>query len=173
MSRDAAPVATVTDYDSLIEAFRTIKARVGLSDAMVDELGGLTRGHTEKILGPSQTKGLSRMTFDILLGVFAVKLEMVVDLEAAARMEGRWERRNEQRVRDNAHRVSMKLKERVKPLLFKDMSALAVEARKNKMSPEQRSKIAKKAARTRWRLHRQRERDARREVKSPPLVPVD
>lgn len=160
-----AAIATVTDYDSLIEAFRTIKDRRGLSFAMVDDLAGLTRGHSEKILGQSQTKGLSPIMLQTFLDIFAVKLVMVVDEDAEQRMAGRWERRDEGRVRVDAHRVSKKLMERARPLVFKEMSAKAALARKN-IPPEKRSAIARRAAKAR---HRKR----RREIKSPPLVPAD
>ena len=156
----------VTDYDSLIEALRSAKSARGLSDGSVDELGGLTRGHTEKVLGPSRTKNLSPMMLETLLGVLAVKLVLVDDPAAAARMEKRWDRRDEKRVRTDAHRVSMRMVERAKPAVFRQLSEKAAVARKSKISPKMRSKIARKAARARWHPQKRRER------KSPPLAPV-
>lgn len=138
--------ADITDYDGLIEAFRAAKALRGLSDSMVDELGGLTRGHSEKVLGPSQTKGLSPMMLETLLGVFAVKLQMVVDVEAFKKMEGRWQRRAENHVRENASRVSIRVIERARPHVLREM--------------------ATKAARARWDKHRSK-------MASPPLVPTN
>lgn len=164
-------LATATDYDSFIEALRAVKAHRGLSDATVDELGGLTRGHTEKVLGPSRSKNLSPMVLDTLLGVLAAKLVLVDDVEATKRMEDRWERRDEKRVRGDAHRVSMRMVERAKPAVFRQMSQKAAEARKSKISPKKRQKIARKASRTRWRKERERRRKAKLQP-SPPLVPV-
>lgn len=89
----------ITDYDSLIAAIRAAKAKRGLSDTFTDELAGLTRGHTQKLLGPQRSKNLSPMTLSTLLSTLAVKLVLVEDPEIAAQMEGRWEQRDERRVR--------------------------------------------------------------------------
>lgn len=89
----------IRDYDDLIAAIRAAKALRGLSDNFADELAGLTRGHIQKIVGPSRQKPLSPMTFNAILGTLAVKLVLVEDPEIASRMEARWEQRDERRVR--------------------------------------------------------------------------
>ena len=117
---------------------------------MIDELGGLSCGHCDKILGPSRSKGLSAMTLDVMLGVLALKLVVVEDPDAAARMVDRWGIRSKAHVRANAHRVSKKVLESAKPVIFRELSAKAAEGRKA-IPPERRSEIARRAAQSRWK----------------------
>ncbi len=143
---------TITDYHGLIEALRARKDALGLSNEIVDELGGLTRGHTDKILGPSRNKNLSPMTFDVMLGVLALQVSLVPDIDAALKMESRWEKRSPAHVRAKCSLVSKKVLDSARPHILSEMSAKGVEARKTKLTPIQRSKIARKAAKARWRL---------------------
>jgi len=154
------PIAVIRNYEELVDALRTRKNGLQLSNATVDRLAGLTDGHTDKILGPTATKGFSRMTVDLLLQVFAVKLVMVEDVEAAQVMAERWEQRNSSQFRAIPNRLSKALLERAKPLVFKDIQRSAGlksrAGRMSKLSPKRRKQIAKKAIRTRWKRHRER-----------------
>jgi hypothetical protein len=66
-----ATVVTIRSYDDLIEAFRARKGEIGLSNTDCDTLGGLTPGHTDKVLGPARAKNLGPLTFDIFCEMFA------------------------------------------------------------------------------------------------------
>lgn len=63
------PLAIVRDYDGLIAALRLRKAELGLSDAALEQISGMTSGHVSKILPapdqgstarPDQRKGPAR-----------------------------------------------------------------------------------------------------------------
>jgi hypothetical protein len=144
-------LAFADSYDSLIEALRTRKAQLELSDSMVDVIGGLTRGHTEKILGPSRTKKLSPMTMDVLLATLAVKICIVEDVDAAKIMEGRWEQRVANHVRTVAGRVSKRIVEQAKPHLYRQLQLKSSAAKMKCFTAEHRSRIARKAAKSRWK----------------------
>lgn len=154
-------IATVTDHASLVEAFRTIKERLGLSNAFCDDIGGLTSGYTDKVLGPARTKNIGQVTFDVFCTLFAVKFVMVHDVEAANRMASRWEQRETSHVRLTPSRVSAKVIESAKPHIFSEMGKRSAIKRMTCSTVEQRSKIARKAARARWRKHRKAERERR------------
>lgn len=145
---DAAPIRS---YGDLIEAFRARKAEIGLSNTDCDTLGGLTTGHTDKLLGPTRSKNLGPLTFDILCELFAVQFVMAPNPEALERMEARWERRNERAVRVDAQRLSIELKSRALPYIMRDLGLKSAEARKQKIKPATRRRIARQAARARWR----------------------
>lgn len=167
-------IAIIRCYDDLVEALRTIKAIHGLSNAWCDEIGGLTTGHTDKVLGPSSTKGLSRMTMDVFFQLFAISLEMRIDIDQARKMEARWEQRESGRIHVDDSRVSKKVLQKAKPHVLKEIgrlgglkaashqSALLVrskggKARMKSMTKQQRSALGKVAAETRWRNKRARE----------------
>src|SRR6185295_9825171 len=97
-------IAVIRTQDDLVEAYRKIKELRCLSNDWCDAIGGLTRGHTDKVLGRSRQKNLSPMTQALFSELFAVEFHMVVDLEAAKRMESRWEQRDSSNVRIDAKR---------------------------------------------------------------------
>ena len=153
MLPDRFEAITVTDVEGLLEAFRARKEALELSNATIDELGGLCAGHADKVLGPSRIKGLSTMTLDVLLGVLALKLVVVEYPEAAARIVDRWGIRSKPHVRARCSRVSMKVLESARPVILKELSAKAAEGRKA-IPAEKRSEIARNAACSRWRKER-------------------
>jgi hypothetical protein len=87
------------DYDSLVAILRLRKNALRLSDAVTDDIAGLTAGHTGNLLGPSRVKTLGAMSLSALLGALALRLVVVEDVEQAARVRDRWGRRDELRVR--------------------------------------------------------------------------
>lgn len=144
-------IATIRSHDDLIEALRAAKTQRGLSNDFCDERGGLTRGHTDKVLGPARAKSLTSMTFDLFLEMFAVQLLLVPNSEAEQRMAARWEGRDVSNVRTGEHRVSKAVLERAKPHVLKESGRMGAAIRNSMLSPEHRSAIASKAARARWK----------------------
>lgn len=147
-------IATITCHDDLIEAFRAIKDILGLSNTFCDDLIDVTAGHTDKVLGPTRAKGLSQFMFDNFCALFAVQFEMKVNVEAAKRMQPRWEGRENGRIHVDSSRVSKRMMERAKPQVLKGFAQQGVAARLTMLTGEHRSKIARKAARARWRKRR-------------------
>lgn len=158
------PLATIRTQDDLIEALRVAKALRGLSNDFCDQRAGLTRGHTDKVLGPTRAKNLSPMTLDTFLEVFAVELHMVVNIEAVKRMEARWEQRAPDRIRLEPNRISQKLVDRANPIVMRqngkkggiasvnqrsgslvEQNRRAGHARARKMTRKERSELARKA----------------------------
>lgn len=146
-------VAVIRTSDDMVEAMRTIKARLSLSNAFCDAIGGLTTGHTDKVLGPTRSKNLSPMLFDMFCELFAVEFHMVLNMDAVKRMEARWEGRETRNVRLDANRVSKALLDRAKPHIMRASGALGAAARNAVLTAEQRSSIARKAARKSGRLN--------------------
>ena len=149
------PLATVTGHESMVEAFRIAKEMRNLSNEFCDEAGDFAGGQTDKVLGPTRSKNLGPITIDEFCKMFAVKFIMVRDVENEACMKDVWEGRQTSHVRRNAHRMSKALLERAQPFIFREMSRRAAAARKIKISAPMRAKIAKRAARARWRKARE------------------
>lgn len=147
-------IARVRCHDDLIEAFRVMKDILGLSNTFCDDTIGITAGHTDKVLGPTRAKGLSSFMFDNFSELFAVEFEMRINLDAAKRMQSRWEGRENGRIHVDSSRVSKRMMERAKPQVLKASAKHANTARNTMLSREHRSKIARKAAKARWRKRR-------------------
>lgn len=92
-------VAEIRGYGGLLSALRARRERLQLSIETLDELAGLTPRHSQKILGITPQRGLSRMTLPLLLGAMGLKLAIVEEEEAIKRLAPRWRKRQSQYVR--------------------------------------------------------------------------
>lgn len=154
-------ILTVRRHQDIVEVFRVMKERLGLTNEFIDDVGGLVKGHADKMLGPSETRNWGPTTFDLFCEMFAIEFRVHVDLEAAKRMEAVWEGR-ERPLFPHAKvtRISKKLIERAKPHVLRDHLKAANTARNAMLSCEHKSKIARKAAKARWRKPRSKARPA-------------
>jgi hypothetical protein len=149
----AEPLAIGSNYDDLVRAFRERAAALGMTDKIIEEIGGFTGGHVGKLLGAKRTKSLGGLSFGMMLGALGLKFAIIEDEEATARIRSRFDPSVKSR------RVPMAMSIDISPDLlraiyadhFKRIAPLAAEARRTKISPHRRVQIAKKAARARWR----------------------
>jgi hypothetical protein len=81
------PIAVVTDYDGLVTALRQRVIDLGTHLPAVDRVAGLPDFYTSKVLG--QKRLLGPMSFGALLGALALKLAVVPDNDALARIRHR------------------------------------------------------------------------------------
>jgi hypothetical protein len=153
MAMDQTTEFVIENREQLVEALRSRKEFLGLSNAFVEAQLLMTSGGCDKVLGPSQTSGFSiAMLFDFV-ELFGARLVIRVDAESEARMATRWERRDERAVRPQS-RLSKKLTKVATAQFYQHLSKLGNEARKAKLPPEARSNIARAAALSRWQRHR-------------------
>ena len=101
------PSIAVRNYDELVIAIRAVKEFLGLSNETFEEIAGLTRGHVDKILGPSREKRIGPQTLALILGALGIRLRVEVDDEQARRVTSRWSRRNELQVRHRGPRPAL------------------------------------------------------------------
>jgi hypothetical protein len=101
------PSSAVRSYDDLIIAIRAVKEFLGLSNETVEEIAGLTRGHFDKMFGPSREKKMGPQTLPLILGALGIRLRVEIDPEQAKRVASRWIRRNEQQVRHREPRPAL------------------------------------------------------------------
>jgi len=165
-------IAEVWSDDDLIEAFRKIKEIRGLSNEWCDAIGGLTRGHTDKVLGPSRTKNLSPFLRQLFNSLFAVKLIVVIDPDQESRMQARWEARDKSNVRIDGGRVSQKVIDRARPHVLKDLAKAGGAASGAKRTGSQGSEIMRKVARRGWRTRRKNMRQRLAERKAEKMMEV-
>lgn len=156
-----APVAVVRQHHEVLEVFRMMKDKLGLTNEFIDDVGGLTKGNADKILGPTEAKGWGPITFDLFCELFAIEFRVYVDLSAVARMEGKWEKRLRPVESSHTKRVSKRLLTKAKPIIVRHFGQIGGMVRAHMLSPKQRTEIASKAAKSRWKKARAIARQAR------------
>lgn len=82
-------LAVIRSYNDFHQALRARAEVLKVSRPVLDEIAGLQHGYTSKLLSPVPTKHISRMSFGALLGAMGLKLLLVVDDEALARVQSR------------------------------------------------------------------------------------
>jgi hypothetical protein len=83
------PLAVVTDYPGLIAALRRRVVELGTTIHAVDALSGLADRHVEKLLAPKMPKCLGPISLGAVLGCLGLKLAIIPDDEALAKVRDR------------------------------------------------------------------------------------
>jgi hypothetical protein len=141
------PLATIRSYGDLVLALKARQHALGLSDATLDHVAGLTPGHTNKCLGPSRERGLGASTLEAYLIALAIDLVMVENPEKLAAMRQHYEQRSESRVRAN-HRIGDQVLSRAMTKLAKRRWAKPQKEARARMAG-----MARMAALKRWEKH--------------------
>jgi hypothetical protein len=145
--------AVIRSADDLVEAFRARKTQRGLSNGTVEAQLLWADGICDKYLGPSRTLQLTAAVIEDFMTLLGVELVMRVNPELEARICARLERRDERQVRPQ-RRLSKELLAIARAQIFKELSERGNEARRAKVSPKARSRIARAAATCRWKHRR-------------------
>lgn len=136
-------------YDDLVNALLARKNELGLSNELLEELCLFTRGHVDKVFGPSREKQMGWKIFiPTILKALGVKLLLVVDEPQAALMRARWEGRNKSQIRIRPPEIDRMLLEHAKLEVFREMGIRSAKMRtvRNDMAESVR-----RAAKARWK----------------------
>lgn len=109
----------VKDFPSLIDALAAIRERLGISFELLDEIAGLSRGHSCKILS-EQSKGMGKLSFNLLVGALGLEIAIRPDLAAREKLAHRYSPRRENQVRENQP-VSKRLLDRCRPVILAEL----------------------------------------------------
>jgi hypothetical protein len=104
MAEFPSPIVVHT-YSDLITALRAVKTFLQISDAELEALAGLCRGHWTKIAGACPTKRAGPAVLDALFGALAIEVHIKPDLAAKERISHRWQKRIESQVRTTPARL--------------------------------------------------------------------
>lgn len=150
------PLAIGSNYDDLIRFLRERASALGMTDKMIEEIGGFTAGHVGKLLGAARPKNLGPLTFGLMLGALGLKFAIIEDEEATARIKARFD--PSEKSKRMPSMLSITLSPELASAVFADhttrIGAIGGRARMQTMSPEQRSRYARKAAKARWKKGR-------------------
>jgi hypothetical protein len=119
--------------NDVLDALAARKTAVGLSNATVDALAGLTLGHFDKIAGPTRGRFPRLDTFMALVGALGLAVTLVEDPES--RVQRRWTKRSDANVRD---RVSRAMVKRARATVLHELASKGGRSWWARMLPEQR-----------------------------------
>jgi hypothetical protein len=140
-------LAIVRDYGDLHAILRAKSSALGLTRAEMDHRVGLAAGHSSKLLARVPTKRLGALTFGPVLAAFGLALIVVEDDESLSLIE-RQLGASENATDKKPSRYDWRLKKGSG--WARRMNAL----RKLKLTAEERSASASRAARVRWQKQR-------------------
>lgn len=139
----------VRDPLELVQALRQRADELDIPREAIDDLAGLTPGYASKLLATPPIKGIGPITLFALLGALGYSLALVVDEQRMVRIDRihrtGYKRRPFAQEWRNAKALSMMLE------MAKTYGKIGAIERMKKVPPEKRSRIARKAAKARWR----------------------
>jgi hypothetical protein len=151
---DGRILGEATEYDDIVEMYRQRVAEIGLTNEMIDHLSGLQSGYSGKLFGPAQTRSLGPASWGLLNRTLGLKVLIVIDDEATAIMQTRWEKRAKPANETCLPRASIKAITRFRPVIARANGILGASkggaTRALKLSKRARRMIARKAANKRW-----------------------
>jgi hypothetical protein len=147
------PGFIIRDHAEIADGLRALQDFRGLSNEELEHLAGLARGHVDKCLGPSRQKSIGKATLNYLLSALGGQLVLMRDLRQEQTMRRRWEGRNGKQIRVVTHGMSKVQLLQAKTIIFKQIADRLSLHRQN-IAPAKRSKIARRAAKMRWKRRR-------------------
>lgn len=161
-------IAVVTDTGALIAVLRARGHALGISYRNINVLAELSEGHVEKIFAPVPCKGVGLGVIWGLAEAVGLKIALVEDPDAMARIAEFVGTRSENQVRKPSIRSAARTKKKARlerlfndPKYFNKLAKKGGRARAKSLTPEERSKSAIHANRMRWRAVRERRRQSR------------
>jgi hypothetical protein len=134
------------DYDAMVAQLRSWVDARGISSALLDELSGLAKGHSGKLLGDAQVKQFGLFSLFAIMATLGIRCRFEEDPAMAEQMRPHWEPCQAlQRRTCRQARLGKTTMARVFPFVSKEIAKRGGEARRDKLSPAQRRAIARKA----------------------------
>jgi hypothetical protein len=158
-------LAVVRSYDELHAVMRARVEELQVTRESIDNVTGLQSGYAGKLLAPIPIKSLGRTSMGPMLEVLGLALVVVEDPESLEKYADRLEKRERKdgmhkpvehrgpTLRETRAAQRQMLREALRKVARKGGLKSAL-VRGVRLSPAQRRRIAKRAARARWRRQR-------------------
>ncbi len=101
------PLGIVRNYADLLAIARARMAALDVTFETLDDVSGVHRGYSAKLLGPNPSRGLGPISFCAIMGALGLQLVAVEDREAIARIGHRLVKRKTRRTRHWRHQPSV------------------------------------------------------------------
>jgi transcriptional regulator with XRE-family HTH domain len=99
----AGIIGEFKDYNSLRDALRAIRETQNISFELLDELAGMSRGHSSKVLAPHGSRRITLQSLAWIFGGLGVNAVLVNDPDTLKMIQPRLKPRDNRLVR-NGHR---------------------------------------------------------------------
>lgn len=143
-----------TDYHGLIGILRARQDELGLSNARLEEICGLTQGHWDKMVGPSQVRMPNFYTLMLVMDGLGLSFEAPkVDPAKVERMSRIWARQSGRRsdcIRDERTKLSKEIIKKARAVVRREDNSRAAKSRWDRVSKEKRREIARALIKIRW-----------------------
>jgi hypothetical protein len=141
-------IARVSDYGALVSALRARSAELNVRREVLDSVAGLQQGYSAKLLSPVPSKSLGRVSLGPVLQALGLAIVLVEDAEALARVKNRFGTPERRTMRGGGKHnvITIRVSRRRLAMLAKRGGI----ARAQKLTAEQRSDAARRAAKARW-----------------------
>ena len=142
----------VTDYEGLQDAFIDRDEDLDVTREQIDINGNMLKGYSQKVLAVPPVKTLGKVSLGKMLKATGLALIVVIDDERFAPLKDQMSKRQ---------RPMRAMASIVKPrwLFSAETGSKMAKRRSEVLSSARKSKIAKRAARARWRKERERAKE--------------
>ena len=167
---DERRIAICTSYDELIAALRARADELKVTREGLDAVSGLQAGYSAKLLAPVPMRSLGKVSLGPMLQALGLAVVLVEDPEAIRRFADQHAERQRPTPTVGTHEV---ITIQITRRKLKRMARRGGKKRAAAMTPKQRSRSARKAARALWRKRRaiRRTRKARVQGKAQATLP--
>jgi hypothetical protein len=145
----ARQLGIARSYGELHQILRDRAHELDVSRLTLDDAAGLTGGHASKLLAPTPSRCLGATSMGLMLGAMGLALVVVEDAEALKRIQAKLPKRRASAVRPAVDAGPVSMAQALRNALRRN-GRKGARARMTTLTPEQRSNIARQAARARW-----------------------
>lgn len=151
-------IAVVREYSELVDALRARALELNVSRSEIDAVSGLQSGYAAKLLAPVPIRNIGPMSFGPLLQALGLSLIVVEDQGSKERFVDRMPNRRHRMPSFGEHDIIEYRKTR---RALRKAGRLGAKKRNENLSEKRRQKLARNAARSRWRRIRETQRRAK------------
>ena len=137
-------IADVSSYEQMLAALRARINELQINGERFDEYAGLPRGYLSKLVGVRPVRRLGMQSFEPVLAGLGLRLLVIEDNAATARLKKRLPPRNESYVRGGVTYLTLTTR------FMQKIGRKGAQARIDNSTPTQRRKWARAAIRARW-----------------------
>ncbi len=141
-------------YAGFMDVLRRRGVELNTTYEGIDDLAGLPLRYTSRLFAPVPLRSIGPQSFGPLLGALGLKLVIVEDTALMAKVTNQLSRKASSRVYASGGMLPKRRRRKSRLLGNREWSLVMNGRRYLLTNPEQRSAVARKAAKARWRKKR-------------------
>jgi len=141
-------IAVVRSYDELLAALRARAAQIGATRAAIDAVGGFAAGHSSTLLAAGGARKLTADTLIPMVQTIGLAIALIEDPFALEQLKNRLGNGTNWRMLNGVKNEGIILK--FSRRYMRKLGQISGQSRKQKISKQTRSRVARQAAFARW-----------------------